>query len=162
MRVGVTGHQHRPGIVWSEVGARISAVLASLPRPLVGLSCLAGGSDQVFARAVLEHGGSLEAVIPIRDYRDTMELEDAESFDGLIAAAAVFELDLACPREAAFFAAGRWIVDRCDVMIAVWDGKPAAGTGGTADVVAYAREVGRTLVVLDVKPEEPSGEEVVR
>jgi hypothetical protein len=33
-------------------------------------------------------------------------------------------------------------------LLAVWDGKPARGHGGTADVVAAAREQGRTVRVI--------------
>ena len=38
------------------------------------------------------------------------------------------------------------MVDRCDVLIAVWDGEPARGPGGTAEIVAYALERGRPIV----------------
>ena len=41
---------------------------------------------------------------------------------------------------------GKYIVDECDVMLAVWDGERAHGRGGTADVVEYARENRRTIV----------------
>jgi hypothetical protein len=34
-------------------------------------------------------------------------------------------------REAAYEAAGRYVVDHCDLLIAVWDRKPAQGRGGT-------------------------------
>ncbi len=34
------------------------------------------------------------------------------------------------------------MVGLADQMIAVWDGQPARGYGGTADVVAYAHRVG--------------------
>ena len=34
-------------------------------------------------------------------------------------------------------------------MIFVWDGKPAAGIGGTGDVVDYARALGKPLIVID-------------
>jgi hypothetical protein len=51
--------------------------------------------------------------------------------------------------ESAFFAAGRYIVEQCDLLIAVWDGQPSKGLGGTGDVVAYARGVNRQVVVLD-------------
>ncbi len=40
----------------------------------------------------------------------------------------------------AFLAAGRWLVEHVDHLIAAWDNQPAHGVGGTADVVAYARE----------------------
>jgi hypothetical protein len=37
---------------------------------VTGLSCLADGPDQIFARAILDHGGQIEAVIPPALYRD--------------------------------------------------------------------------------------------
>jgi hypothetical protein len=39
-------------------------------------------------------------------------------------------------------AAGKLMVDKADELYAVWDSKPARAYGGTADVVAYARERG--------------------
>jgi len=36
--------------------------------------------------------------------------------------------------EDAYMAAGRRVVDLSDVMIAVWNAKPAKGKGGTADI----------------------------
>jgi hypothetical protein len=36
---------------------------------LVGISCLADGADQLFARAVVDMGGALEVVIPAERYR---------------------------------------------------------------------------------------------
>jgi hypothetical protein len=32
------------------------------------------------------------------------------------------------------------VVEASELLVAVWDGEPARGLGGTADVVAYARE----------------------
>src|SRR5439155_12740709 len=42
--------------------------------------------------------------------------------------------------------------DRCDVLIALWDGQPARGRGGTAEVVALARRVGRPLICIGSEP----------
>jgi hypothetical protein len=39
-------------------------------------------------------------------------------------------------------------VDRSDVLLAVWDGQPARGPGGTGDVVAYARARGTPVEVV--------------
>jgi hypothetical protein len=39
-------------------------------------------------------------------------------------------------------------VDRSDVLLAVWDGRPARGFGGTGDVVAYARRRGVPVEVV--------------
>jgi len=48
--------------------------------------------------------------------------------------------------EESYYQAGRWIVDHCDWMVAVWNGLPSRGRGGTADIVAYARRTQRPLV----------------
>jgi hypothetical protein len=42
----------------------------------------------------------------------------------------------------AYEAVGRFVVRHCDVLIAVWDGKPSNGRGGTAEIVHYAATSG--------------------
>ena len=44
--------------------------------------------------------------------------------------------------------AGKVVVDRSSVLLAVWDGQPSRGLGGTADVVAYARQRGVPVTVI--------------
>jgi hypothetical protein len=53
----------------------------------------------------------------------------------------IIRLNYPHPSAEAFFEASTSMVDRVDAVIAVWDGRPAQGFGGTADVVNYA--VGR-------------------
>ncbi|NJP95187.1 hypothetical protein HCN51_38110 [Nonomuraea sp. FMUSA5-5] len=45
-------------------------------------------------------------------------------------------------------AAGARMLDDADVLFAVWDGQPARGYGGTADVVAEARRQGVSVRVI--------------
>ena len=45
-------------------------------------------------------------------------------------------------REEAYERAGRRVVDRADVVVALWDGQPSRGRGGTAAIVSYARAHG--------------------
>ncbi len=40
------------------------------------------------------------------------------------------------------------VINEADELYAVWDGKPARGYGGTADVVAYARDHDTTVQVI--------------
>jgi hypothetical protein len=40
------------------------------------------------------------------------------------------------------------LVGLVDELIAVWDGQPARGFGGTADVVAYAERTGVPVRIL--------------
>ena len=47
------------------------------------------------------------------------------------------------------------MVDHCDVVIAIWDGEPSHGVGGTAEIVAYAREQNRPLIRIWPEDAEP-------
>jgi hypothetical protein len=118
--------------------------------PLSGLTSLAEGADQVFAHELLAAGGDLRVVVPSRDYDASFASDTARAaYTALLSLAAeVTTLAFDRPGENAYLAAGRLIVDRCDVLVAVWDGQQAAGVGGTGDIVSYARSRGRTVRVL--------------
>ncbi|HQG46336.1 MAG TPA: hypothetical protein PLG50_11820, partial [bacterium] len=51
-------------------------------------------------------------------------------------------------RSKAYRAAGVLVVEKCDLLIAVWDGQKARGIGGTAEIIAYAEKRGRPLVKI--------------
>jgi hypothetical protein len=57
-------------------------------------------------------------------------------------------LPFTVPSEEAFYEAGKRVVQISDLMIAVWNGKPAAGLGGTADIVKYSLASGKPVVHL--------------
>ena len=50
--------------------------------------------------------------------------------------------------EDAYFAAGSYIADESDVLLAVWDGRPSGGLGGTGDIVLRRRARGGRLTVV--------------
>ncbi|MFF4051958.1 hypothetical protein ACFYZ5_35480 [Streptomyces chartreusis] len=118
---------------------------------LVGVSCIAKGSDSIFAEVVLELRGSLVAVIPSKDYRQNKVKPDhAATFDRLIDAAdEVIVLDNETANRAAYEDANRTILQRAERLVAVWNGEPPSGKGGgTADTVLEAREVGLPVHVV--------------
>ena len=49
-------------------------------------------------------------------------------------------------RVEAYEQAGQYVADHCDVLVALWDGRPATGRGGTEEIVQYARENKRPVV----------------
>jgi hypothetical protein len=51
----------------------------------------------------------------------------------------VIELPQIGSRPEAYEAAGRYVLDHCDVLIAIWDGRVGQGRGGTASLVERAR-----------------------
>jgi hypothetical protein len=148
-RVGITGHQGLPSPTRRLVSAAIAAELAEFS-PVHGISSLAEGADQIFAERVLELGGKLTAVIPSADYAKSFETEVGRASYWRLRAEAdeIIELQFPFPSEEAYWAAGQRIVALADVVLAVWDGQPSGGLGGTADVVALAGERGVRVIVL--------------
>lgn len=51
---------------------------------------------------------------------------------------------------------GQMLVRQADLLIALWDGKPARGSGGTADVVSEARRSGVPVVWIDTRKVGPA------
>lgn len=148
--IGCTGHQQMPPEARVYADLQMRLLLASVQPSIVGVSSLAAGADQMFARAVRELGGRLHVFVPSDGYQSTFsEAEDLRSYLQLLAeATTVITLPCPEPSEAAFLAAGKAVVDECDVLYAVWDGKPAQGLGGSADVVEYARSRGKAVQVI--------------
>jgi len=147
--VGVTGHQRIPAEALDFVSNGIRECLAAQQRPLVGYSSLAVGADQMFARAVLDAEGDLVAIIPCQGYEQTFDIDGLVTYRALLnRCAGVAVLDFAEPTEEAFMEAGKRVMEASDAVVAIWDGQPAAGLGGTADAVAYANILGKEVIVI--------------
>lgn|SRR5487761_104042 len=151
MRVGITGHQQLddPG-AWPWVATVLRAELAKVQPPLIGVTSLAVGADQLLARLVLERGGTIHAVLPFANIERSFSPEHLRAYRQLIKQATVEVLDTPGTDEDAYLAAGRRVVDLSDIVLAVWDGQPAKGKGGTADVVAYT--IGRGVPLIHIDP----------
>ncbi|SMC59085.1 hypothetical protein [Lentzea albidocapillata] len=147
-RLAITGHRGLTAALEAEIDRMIRAAVAE-NGSVVGVSCLADGADAVFAQAVLDAGGALVAVLPASRYRDTLPEAYRPVYDGLLARAGkVVRLEYVTPDPHAYMEAGERMVDESDALLAVWDGLPGRGPGGTADVVAYARSKGVPVTVL--------------
>jgi hypothetical protein len=88
-------------------------------------------------------------VVPADRYRDRLPAEHHPTYDRLLSRAAdVHRLPFQDSTEEAAMAGSEAILDRVDRVFAVWDGQPARGHGGTADVVHAARECSVPVVVI--------------
>ncbi|ONK14563.1 hypothetical protein [Streptomyces sp. MP131-18] len=149
--IAVTGHLDLTEATVPLVAAALRDLLGGYPAAgLVGVSCVAAGADSLFAEAVVAAGGRLVLVIPSRDYRARkVKPEQAEQFDRLVGAAhEVVTMPLERADRAAYEAAGEELLRRADRLVAVWDGSPPSGKGGTADVVRAARDAGLPVDVV--------------
>jgi hypothetical protein len=148
-RIAISGHRGVPAPTVSLVDQALRAALAERAPEVTGLSCLADGADQIFARAVTDLGGVLEPVIPAAQYRLGLPADSHPDYDDLLAkAATIHRLPFTESTSESHMAASKLMVDQADELYAVWDGKPARAYGGTADVVAYARERGIPVRVI--------------
>jgi hypothetical protein len=150
MRIAITGHRGLPAETERLVDRAIREQLAAYAgRDVVGVSNLADGADQLFAQAVLDAGGQLDVIIPAARYRDGLPESAHAAYDALLSrASSVRRLDRVESTEEAHMEASNAMLDRAERLFAVWDGKPARGYGGTADVVAEARNRGIPVTVI--------------
>ncbi len=146
--IGVTGHRFLHGL--GELIPVIDAVLVRIEVQWLGaaltvISPLAEGSDRIVARRVLrrERAG-LVVPLPLPEelyLQDFQTPESREEFSELLAHAnKIVCFPEAAARPEGYVAAGQYMLANCDLLIALWDGEPSRGDGGTADMVELARQ----------------------
>jgi hypothetical protein len=151
MRVGITGHQRlEQPQAWSWVAGVMRHELTKITPPLVAVTSLAVGADQLLAHLVLERGGKIHAVLPFADIERSFAPKNLPAYRELVEQASVEVLQTIGTDEDAYLAAGERVVQLSDIVLAVWDGKPAKGKGGTADVVAFAKT--RHVPLIHINP----------
>ncbi len=129
------------------------------PPDLRVLSALAEGADRIIAHTAMAAGFRLDAVLPFTpdDYAtDFATAASRTAFTDLLAQA---DRQLVLPGRRdtethAYALVGEALVAQGTLLLAVWDGAPALGQGGTADVVAHAIENGVPVIQipLDAAP----------
>lgn len=158
--IAITGHVNVNDDIaeWvrQTLTKRLPEVTGSGRLALRGITCLAKGADQLFARVVLELRGTFEVVLPAEDYEQKMvEDGDGEAFCLLLGQATeVHVMPFVSSSRAAYLAASEAMLNRCDLLLAVWDGEPSQRVGDTADVVRAARA--RSVPVEILWPPKPS------
>jgi len=154
LRIGVTGHRVLEEGVERWVARELDELfsyLAGLPSgggSLRAVSSLAAGADQLFAAAALRHGIPLDVVLPFARFADDFPGgTERDAYQRLLSAAASTTcLPWDERSNGAYLAGGLWLVDHCDLLIAVWNGQKAAGVGGTGDVVDYCCDADKPCV----------------
>jgi hypothetical protein len=166
LRVGVTGHRPKDLTkanaallhhhvhttlklilnTSTEVQATNGSLFSSEPPVFRIISPLAEGADRLVANAAMALGYELQCPLPFQRDEYAQDFATAESraeYRSLLdQATAVLELDGSREtpkRETESYAAvGRMVLNQCDFLIAIWNGAPARGEGGTAQIVAEA------------------------
>lgn len=148
MKIALTGH--RPDKLNNEWDGRgpcsnylrhqldIWAAKAS-----TGISGMALGADMLWAECILSFDISLWAAIPCDNQTKMWPLASKNRYNEILSHPNVSKGVITPGPYAAWKMQKRneWMVDKCDLLVAVWNGTP----GGTANCVKYAKKVGRPI-----------------
>jgi hypothetical protein len=154
--IGITGHRNLREAEVPALRAQVRTFLLDLQDcypelPLVMLSSLAEGSDQLAAQVALDMGLRVIAPLPMpmHLYREDFHPESLARFERQLAQVEVLTLPLrpgsslaaiAVPgqnRDQQYAQAGIFISSHCHVLLALWDGRKSDRLGGTAQVVRF-------------------------
>jgi len=153
LRVGVTGHRTLSDVHQLElsVASVLDQVADRFPADRTPVVCrvvspLAEGADRLVARTVLERPGA-DLIVPLpfareRLMKDFATQESKAEFDELYKRAVFHRVTIGTGQlsdDERHERVGHDVVDHADVLIALWDGLPSRGVGGTASIVHYAR-----------------------
>ena len=165
-RIGVTGHRDLadPDALREpirEALRQLKGIVDIAPGAglvTVAVSALAEGADRLVAEEVLaDHDGRLEVALPLPDeeYIEDFKTEASrQEFRNLLDRASdTWQAPFSLSRGEAYERAGRYVVDRCDALIALWDGEPSRGRGGTAEIIGSAQEKGVPIAWVHTKGE---------
>ena len=162
-RIGITGHRFLSEIEKINQGIDIglTKIETTFPGPLTIISSLSEGADQRVVQRALQRWPDCHLIVPLplsaKVYQDQFTTrESREVFTQFFPLAE----KILPPPEApnfpeAYRLAGEAMLEMSDVLIAVWDGLPAQGLGGTGNIVALARERGTPLVWIHAGNRRP-------
>ena len=147
----------------AAIGADAKANFSEVPPIVTLISSLAEGADRIAARAALEARFALDVILPCpapiyaQTFIDDASRQEFASLSSRARATLTLPLagDSAAPLDerlpATFEAAGLTMLAQSDILVAVWDGKPADGRGGTGQIVEEAARRGAPVVIVDPK-----------
>ena len=187
LRIGITGTRVIAPEQSERIACEVDGILAQIKRDvaeimlmpaargpygpaealmpmLKAISPIAEGADRLFAHAALKQGYALICPLPFaRDEyeNDFASAESKREFRALLerAGSAIFEIDGGRgPAEVrSYEAVGRFVARNCDILIAVWNGKPGRGIGGTSDIVHFAVSHGPPVLWIHAEQDVAPG-----
>ena len=148
--IGVCGHRNLDPSCATELATAVTTQLLRLANALRSteirvLSGMAAGADLIVARAAIEAGVQVEAVLPmpLAQYRADFDADSFRELEALLAHPQVRYAELTPPerldepggRDKGYQSLGDTLIRRSSLLLAVWDGKSTRLTGGTFDTL---------------------------
>ncbi len=152
--VGFTGHRRLPDEAASRAVLRefLREYKATTPAIVYGVSSVAAGGDLLFAESCLELDIPLRILLPmpVEEFSSDFEVDGWTHAERVLARAISVEVtgDRG-DRAELYYECGIRTVQRCRLLVTLWDGQQAHGLGGTAEIVDFADRIGRPVVCFD-------------
>ncbi|MGB0081552.1 MAG: hypothetical protein WBP90_08505 [Terracidiphilus sp.] len=150
LAVGFTGHRKVPDEAKSRQVIRdfLAHQKESHPGILYGISSAASGGDQLFAESCLELDIPLRILLPrpAEQFRADFDEVSWQRTVRIIENAASVEVT-GEPESLSdqYYDCGIQTMAESQLLMALWDGLPARGAGGTQEMVSYARKTGHPI-----------------
>ncbi len=150
LAVGFSGHRKVPDETKSRQLIRdfLAAQRESHHGIVYGVSSAASGGDQLFAESCLELGIPLRILLPRPAEQFRADFDDA-SWQRTVRimenAVSVEVTGRNESRNEQFYDCGIQTVAESQLLVALWNGLPSRGAGGTQEMVAYARKIGHPI-----------------
>ena len=149
--VGITGH--RDIVETNELRSSIENLFIKLSNKndeVVLLSPLADGADRLVADIYLEiFKEKAKLIVPMpfdkTRYMEDFEGESKEEFEAYLKIAEDV-IEVKNRQGCNYKSVGVYVADECDVLLALWDGTFNKKSGGTGDIVNYAKDEGKEVV----------------
>jgi hypothetical protein len=160
--IGATGHRDIPQSEHEAVQGRVHDFLVELRTrytntPMLLLTSLAEGADRLCAYAALSKDVHIPLLVPLPMakvmYEQDFEGESLAEFHRLLhSAVGWMEMPLIADntsngveargpqRDLQYESVGRYIAQKSQILIALWDGEETNLTGGTASVIRFQRD----------------------
>jgi hypothetical protein len=159
LAIGFTGHRH----LENETKCR-EAVLELLRAKkdahegiVYGVSSAAAGGDQLFAESCMELEIPLRVLLPkpAEQFRCDFDAASWLRTEKILEKALSVEV-VADGRERReqYYDCGIQTVTESQLLVALWDGKPSRGMGGTQEIVAFAEKTGHPVEWIDSRTGE--------
>jgi hypothetical protein len=161
LAIGFTGHralgdEARCGKMIFDFLERKKATASGL---VYGVSSIAAGADLLFAESCIQLELPLCVLLPLQveEFRKDFDEASWSRAERVLSRAASVEVSNGNPsRDECYYECGIETVQQSRMLLALWNGEPARGLGGSEDVVAFAKGIGRPVVWLHSKTGEVS------
>lgn len=117
-----------------------------------GVSSVAAGADLLFAESCIQLELPLCVLLPLPVDEFRKDFDDASwsRAEHVLAKAASVEVTAGDQsREECYYECGIATVQQSQLLLALWNGEPSHGLGGTEDIVTFAKDVGRPVIWLN-------------